>query len=163
MPASFLNSALGAALLLILAGLANTCVHAPEPIPVPTEEVPDETMTAPNMELIKEPLAPAVHSLLRKSQTALEQRQLEEAEAHAERAYRMEGRDYRVLFMRARVSLAQGDANDAEQWAQRALGSLPAKYKEHRRQTWEFIARARASRGDDAGRDAALQEARSIR
>lgn len=159
----FLNTALGAVLLLFLAGLANTCVHAPAPIPVPTEEVPEETVTAPNVELIKEPLAPAVHSLLRKSQAALEQKNLEEAEAHAERAYRLEGRDYRVLFMRARVSLASGNAQDAEQWAQRALGSLPAQYKGHRRQTWEFIARARGLLGDDAGRDAALQEARSVR
>jgi predicted Zn-dependent protease len=163
MPRTFLNSALGAVLLLILAGLANTCVHAPQPILVPTEEIPEETRTAPNMELIKEPLSPAVHSLLRKSQAALEQKNLEEAEAHAERAYRMEGRDYRVLFMRARVSLANGHAEDAEQWAQRALGSLPAPYKEHRRQTWEFVARARALRGDTAGHDAALQEAQSIR
>jgi predicted Zn-dependent protease len=163
MPGQFLNSAVGAVLLLLLAGLANTCLHGSQPIPVPTEEVPEETKAAPNVELIKEPLPPAVHSLLRKSQAALEHKDMEEAEAHAERAYRMEGRDYRVLFMRARVSLANGNAEDAEQWAQRALGSLPAKYREHRRQTWEFIARARALRGDVVGHDAALQEAHSIR
>jgi predicted Zn-dependent protease len=163
MPSKFLNSTIGTFLLLILAGLANTCVHAPEPEMVPTEEVPAETTTAPAMELIKEPLPPAVHSLLRKSQAALEQNQFQEAAAHAERAYRMEGRDYRVLFMQARISLAAGDVEDAEQWAQRALGSLPIKYKEHRRQTWEFIARARAARGDQAGHDEAIHEARSIR
>jgi predicted Zn-dependent protease len=163
MARAFMKSKLGAILLLILAGLANTCVHAPEPIVVPTEEAPEETVTAPNVELIKEPLPPAVHSLLRKSQAALEQKELQEAEAHAERAYRMEGRDYRVLFMRARISLANGDAEDAEQWAQRALGSLPVKYKEHRRQTWEFIARARAVRGDQTGHDEAIHEARSVR
>jgi predicted Zn-dependent protease len=163
MPGKFLNSVLGSMLILFFAGLANTCVHAPEPIELPTEEVPQETVAAPNVELIKEPLAPAVHSLLRRAQAAMEQRQYDEAEAHAERAYRMEGRDYRVLFMRARISLAAGHAEDAEQWAQRALGSLPGKYKEHRRQTWEFIARARAAQGNQAGYDEAIREARSVR
>lgn len=163
MQSKFLNSTLGTVLILILSGLLNTCVHAPEPENVPTEEEPAETVTAPNMELIKEPLPPAVQSLLRKSQAALEQRQYQEAEAHAERAYRMEGRDYRVLFMRARISLAAGSPDDAEQWAQRALGSLPARYKVHRIQTWELIARARAVRGDQAGHDEAISQARSIR
>lgn len=154
---------MGALVILILAGIANTCVHAPEPEPVPVEEKPEETVTAPSMELIREPLSPAVQSLLRKSQAALEQKQYQEAEAHAERAYRMEGHDYRVLFMRARISLAAGSADDAEQWAQRALGTLPTKYKTHRKQTWEFIARARAARGDEAGHDEALRQARDIR
>ncbi len=163
MLSKFTNSTLGALLLLILAGLANTCVHAPEPVVVPTEKAPEETVTAPNVELIKEPLLPAVHSLLRKSQAALEQKDLQEAEAHAERAYRMEGRDYRVLFMRARISYATGQAEDAEQWAQRALGFLAPHYKEHRRQTWEFIARTRAARGDQSGHDEAIRAARNVR
>ena len=148
--------------VLLLAGLANTCVHAPEPAPAPVEEKPAATVVAPNMELIKEPLAPAVQSLLKKSQAALEQHNYQEAEAHAERAYRMEGRDYRVLFMLARISYASGAAADAEQWAQRALGSLPDKYKAHRVQTWEFIAKTRSARGDQAGHDEAIAQARSV-
>lgn len=150
-------------IFLILAGLTNTCVHAPEPESVPVAEKPAETVAAPHMELIKEPLAPAVQALLTQSQAALQQRQYQQAEAHAERAYRMEGRDYRVLFMRARISLSTGAFDDAEQWAQRALGSLPAKYQDHRQKTWEFIASTRALGGDAAGHDEALKEARSVR
>jgi hypothetical protein len=150
----------GFALLLALTGLVNTCVHAPDSGPTQHEEVPAVTIQGPDMELIKEPLSPAVQSLLRKSQAALENKQFQEAEAHAERAYRMEGRDYRVLFMMARVSLSQGSAADAEQWAQRSLGSLASKYKAHRIQTFEFIARARALQGDQAGYDQALEQAR---
>ncbi|WP_176736545.1 tetratricopeptide repeat protein [Oligoflexus tunisiensis] len=164
MPGKLKNFTLGAFLILILAGLASSCVHAPEPVVTPpTEEEPPATVAAPSLELIKEPLPPAVHALLRRAQAALERQQYQEAEAHAERAYRMDGRDYRVLFMRARISLAAGAPDDAEQWAQRALGSLPVKYKGHRKQTWELIARARAARGDHAGRDEALREARSVR
>jgi hypothetical protein len=151
--------------LLLMTGFVSSCVHAPEPevVPPPPEEKPPETVTAPSLEVIKEPLPPAVHALLRRAQAALEARQYQEAEAHAERAYRMEGRDYRVLFMRARISLAAGAADDAEQWALRALGSLSGPYKGHRRQTWELIARSRAARGDQAGHDEALREARGIR
>lgn len=150
-------------MVLLLAGLANTCVHAPEPKQVPAAEKPTETVAAPNLEVIKEPLVPAVQSLLKKSQQALEQKQYQEAEAHAERAYRMEGKDFRVLFMLARVSLGSGSPADAEQWALRALGFLPAKYKGHRIQAWEFIARARSLRGDQAGHDEALAQARGVR
>jgi len=153
----------GFPLFLALTGLVNTCVHAPDSGPSVLEEKPAVTIQAPDMELIKEPLSPAVQSLLRKSQAALENKEFQEAEAHAERAYRMEGRDYRVLFMMARVSLSKGSAADAEQWAQRSLGSLSTKYKAHRIQTLEFIAKVRALQGDQAGHDQALEQARKVR
>ncbi len=150
-------------ILLILTGFVNTCVHNSKPEIPANEEVPAETIATPAMELIKEPLSVAVQSLLKKAQSALEMKQYAEAQAHAERAYRMEGRDFRVLFMLARVSLSLESPADAEQWAQRALESLPNKYKAHRLQTWEFIAKVRKLRNDEVGEQAALKEARSIR
>jgi predicted Zn-dependent protease len=163
MRSKFLNSTLTALVFFIMAGLTNTCVHGSKPESLPVREKPAETVATPPMELIKEPLAPAVQSLLNQTEAALQQQQYQQAEAHAERAYRMEGRDYRVLFTRARISLSLGAPDDAEQWAQRALGSLPAKYQQHRQLTWEFIARTRAVRGDEAGHDEALKQALSVR
>lgn len=160
---NILSSRWSCVILLILTGFVNTCVHNSKPeIPI-AEEIPAETIASPAMELIKEPLPIAVQSLLKKAQSALEQKQYAEAQAHAERAYRMEGRDFRVLFMMARVNLSLGSSADAEQWAGRALESLPNKYKAHRVQTWEFIAKVRKLRQDDIGEQAALKEARSIR
>ncbi|MCX6130132.1 MAG: hypothetical protein NTX25_13835 [Proteobacteria bacterium] len=155
-----LRGAIPSIVVLFFASMMSTCVHKllttdKEPAISPVE-LPSE----PQLEIIKEPMAPAVQSLLKKASLALQEKRIGDAEAHAERAYRMESRDYRVLILQAQIAFARAKANDAEQWALRALESLPPRYPAHRREAWLLVAACRKAQSKtqaaiDAEREAA--------
>ena len=150
--------------LLILAVAMNTCVHdSPQATGPESSRPKPEELTDPPMELIKEALAPAVQSLLKKAEQALLERDLDGAEAQVERAYRMESRDFRVLILLAKIARAKSAVKDAEQWALRDLVSLPTQYPKQRRHTWLFIAACRRDLNDFAGAAAAESQALSPR
>lgn len=81
------------------------------------------------------------------------------AASSLERAQRIAPREPQVLYRLAEVRLAQGDAGQAEQLAQRALS-----YSNGRPQLqaglWDLIARARTQQGNTAGAQEAERRAR---
>nr|WP_239482301.1 tetratricopeptide repeat protein [Pseudomonas insulae] len=81
------------------------------------------------------------------------------AASSLERAQRIAPREPQVLYKLAEVRLAQGDAAQAEQLAQRALtyaGGRPSLQAS----LWELIAKSRERRGDVAGASQARQQTR---
>lgn len=81
------------------------------------------------------------------------------AASSLERAQRIAPREPQVLYRLAEVRLAQGDASQAEQLAQRGLGysnGRPALQAG----LWDLIARARAQQGNTAGAQEAQRRAR---
>ncbi|CAD5106933.1 tetratricopeptide repeat protein [Zestomonas carbonaria] len=81
------------------------------------------------------------------------------AASSLERAQRIAPREPQVLYRLAEVRLAQGDAAQAEQVAQRALtyaGGRPALQAS----LWELIAKAREQQGNAAGAAQARERAR---
>lgn len=81
------------------------------------------------------------------------------AASSLERAQRIAPREPQVLYRLAEVRLAQGDAGQAEQLAQRGLGysnDRPALQAS----LWDLIARARAQQGNTAGALEAQRRAR---
>ncbi|MDY0205798.1 MAG: tetratricopeptide repeat protein [Pseudomonas sp.] len=81
------------------------------------------------------------------------------AASSLERAQRIAPREPQVLYRLAEVRLAQGDAGQAEQLAQRGLSysnGLPALQAG----LWDLIARARTQQGNTAGAQEAQRRAR---
>lgn len=81
------------------------------------------------------------------------------AASSLERAQRIAPREPQVLYRLAEVRLAQGDAAQAEQLAQRGLGyshDRPALQAT----LWDLIARARTQQGNTAGAQEAQRRAR---
>lgn len=86
---------------------------------------------------------------------------LNAASASLERAMRIAPREPQVLYRLARVRLAQGDAAQAEQLAQRALGYAQGR-QTLQASLWQLIAEAREARGDQSGAEQARQRARVV-
>jgi len=81
------------------------------------------------------------------------------ASSSLERAMRIAPREPQVFYRLAQVRLAQGDAAQAEQMAQRGL-SYAAGRPTLQAGLWELIARAREQQGNAAGAAEARQKAR---
>jgi len=81
------------------------------------------------------------------------------AASSLERAQRIAPREPQVLYRLAEVRLAQGDAGQAEQLAQRAL-SYSAGRPTLQAGLWDLIARARTQQGNTAGAQEAQRRAR---
>jgi predicted Zn-dependent protease len=92
----------------------------------------------------------AVRSLVAQAGADLEAGRSTNAAAGLERALRIEPRNPRLWQELARVRLAQGDAEQAEGLATRAL-SYAGTDRRLRAASWGLIAAARAARGDEAG------------
>lgn len=159
-----------------------SCAHEPEDEPTieikPREEAEAEKMPAPKPPL---PMAPPLPSakpalpaerpgealnvarelpkpvviMLKSAEAQLKKKQFNLARAQAERAYRMESRDPRTSFLLARIAAEEGDYQDAEQWAHRALENAESEANESF--LWRFIARCRQKQGDSKGADSALR------
>ncbi|HDZ55771.1 MAG TPA: tetratricopeptide repeat protein [Pseudomonas xinjiangensis] len=84
---------------------------------------------------------------------------LTNASASLERAMRIAPREPQVLYRLAQVRLAQGDAAQAEQLAQRGL-SYAGGRSTLQAGLWNLIAQARESQGNSAGAAEARQKAR---
>jgi len=102
---------------------------------------------------------PPVLALLSTAQQQQTQGDLNGAAASLERAQRISPREPQVLYRLAEVRLAQGDAQQAEQIAQRGL-SLSSGRPALQAGLWDLIAEARDKRGDAAGAAQARQRAR---
>ncbi len=100
-----------------------------------------------------------VQALLNTAQQQKNRGDLEGAAASVERAQRIAPREPQVLYRLAEVRLAQGDAKDAEQIAQRAVG-LSSGQPGLQAGLWDLIAEARDRLGDDAGAAVARSKAR---
>jgi predicted Zn-dependent protease len=133
---------------MILISLVIGCVHN-DPKP--------ELSTRPQVQ----PL-PAVSMLLSSAEEHLRAGHLIMAESQAERAYRLQPQDSRVLLLQARIAQAQKVPVDAEQWALKALDSLGPDSVFDRIRTWDLIARLRDEQGDQAGAQKAREEARKL-
>lgn len=81
------------------------------------------------------------------------------AASSLERAQRIAPREPQVLYRLAEVRLAQGDASQAEQLAQRGL-SYSNGQSALQAGLWDLIARARSQQGDTAGAQEAQRRAR---
>jgi hypothetical protein len=81
------------------------------------------------------------------------------AASSLERAQRIAPREPQVLFRLAEVSLAQGNAAQAEQFARRGL-SYASGRPALQASLWELIAKAREKQGDAAGAAQARQNAK---
>lgn len=136
--------------VLMFALMGTHCVHNRGDEGPPPEEYKEVLPAAPNM-------------LLQSAEEHFGKGNLTMAESQAERSYRMEPRNYQVLFLLARIALAKGEAVDAEQWAFKALESLQAQYVAERRRVWEFIAACRREQGETDRAVAAQNEASRLR
>jgi hypothetical protein len=81
------------------------------------------------------------------------------AASSLERAQRVAPREPQVLYKLAQVRLAQGDAAQAEQFAQRGL-TLANGRPTLQASLWDLIAQAREKQGDSAGAAQARQKAK---
>jgi hypothetical protein len=81
------------------------------------------------------------------------------ASSSLERAQRIAPREPQVLYRLAEVSLAQGNAAQAEQFARRGLSYANGR-PALQASLWELIAKTRESQGDAAGAAQARQQAR---
>jgi predicted Zn-dependent protease len=129
-------------LLLALAVLAG-CALAPSEQPAPVAPPPANA---------------AVAGLVQTARADADAGRLSSAAATLERALRIAPRDARLWHELARVRLAQGEYAQAESLAARSdywAGADDAL----RADNWRLIADARRARGDDAGTQAALDEA----
>ena len=81
------------------------------------------------------------------------------AASSVERAQRIAPREPQVLYRLAEVRLAQGDASQAEQLAQRGLGYSNGQ-SALQAGLWDLVARARAQQGNTAGAEEARRRAR---
>lgn len=104
-------------------------------------------------------IEPPVLALLSTAQQQQNQGDLNGAAASLERAQRIAPREPQVLYRLAEVRLAQGDAQQAEQIAQRGL-SLSSGRPALQAGLWDLIAETREKRGDAAGAAQARQRAR---
>lgn len=111
----------------------------------------------------REPLPAAPRSLLEDAEARLEQGDITMAHSQAERVYRMQPHNYRVLFLLARIARASESPADAEQWAYMALEALQPQHVKERRLVWEFIADCREELDDKEGAAAAAREADQLR
>jgi len=100
-----------------------------------------------------------VLALLSDARTQQGDGNLSGAAASLERAQRIAPREPQVLYRLAEVRLAQGDAEQAEQVAQRAL-SYAGGRPPLQAALWDLIARAREQRGDRNGAAQARARAR---
>lgn len=107
---------------------------------------------------IASPSAP-VQALLRTAQQQQASGDLNGAAASLERAQRIAPREPRVLYRLAEVRLAQGDAKEAEQLAQRGL-SLSSDQPALQAGLWDLIGDARETLGDLEGAAQARSKAR---
>ncbi|HZJ92903.1 MAG TPA: tetratricopeptide repeat protein [Thiopseudomonas sp.] len=106
-----------------------------------------------------EQLAGPVLALLTTAKAQQDSGDYNGAASSLERAQRIAPREPQVLYRLAEVRLAQGDAGQAEQLAQRGLSysnGLPALQAG----LWDLIARARAQQGNTAGAQEAQRRAR---
>lgn len=117
----------------------------------------------PEPEEYRKSLAAAPHMLLESAEDHFEKGNLTMAHSQAERVYRMEPRNYQVLYLMARIALENRQPADAEQWAFKALESLEAQFYTERRRMWEFIALCRRELGETDSAEEALREARKLR
>lgn len=81
------------------------------------------------------------------------------AASSLERAQRVAPREPQVLYKLAQVRMAQGDAAQAEQFAQRGL-TMASGRPALQASLWELIAQAREKQGDSAGAAQARQRAK---
>ncbi|MFW7380681.1 MAG: tetratricopeptide repeat protein [Oligoflexus sp.] len=103
--------------------------------------------------------APAVRYLLGEAKKSMEQGELDQAQSHLERAFRLANRDPWVSFHMSEVLLAKNEAKQAEQWAFQALSYFPSGEWEPKSQAWELIADCRRQRGDLRGANQAQKQA----
>jgi len=106
-----------------------------------------------------EKLEGPVLALLSSASEQQGQGNLSGAAASLERAQRIAPREPQVLYRLAEVRLEQGDAEQAEQIAQRAL-SYAGDRPPLQAALWDVIARSREQRGDLTGAAAARAKAR---
>lgn len=100
-----------------------------------------------------------VLALLTTAQQQQNSGDLNGASSSLERAQRIAPREPQVLYRLAEVSLAQGNAAQAEQLARRGL-SYASGRSSLQASLWELIAQARERQGDPAGAAEARQQAR---
>ena len=129
---------------------------APAPTPTPTSPMPigNQARLAAD-----EQLDGAVLALLTTAKQQQDSGDFNGAASSLERAQRIAPREPQVLYRLAEVRLAQGDAGQAEQLAQRGLSysnGRPALQAG----LWDLIARARAQQGNTSGAQEAQNRAR---
>lgn len=110
----------------------------------------------------QQPMGAAPRTLLEDAEARLEKGDITMAHSQAERVYRMQPNDYRVLFLLARIARASESPGDAEQWAYKALEALQPQNLKEQRQLWDFIAVCRQEADDEEGAAAAQREADQV-
>ncbi len=110
-----------------------------------------------------QPLPAAPSMLLESAEQHFAQGRLTMAHSQAERVYRLEPRNYRVIFLLARIAYENKSPEDAEQWAYKALDALQPQFTAERRKVWEFIATCRRDQGQIDAAEEALREAHRLR
>ncbi len=98
----------GILVLSMLSGCSTPTPKGPEPV-------------AP---VVRRELLPAVGELLILGQRALEEKRLQAARAHVERAYRLEPRNPEVLLLMAEVAEAEGQHDDSCDWLEKILSAV---------------------------------------
>ncbi len=162
------------ALALLLQACAPT-YYPPrgERLPPPVVEQgmppPGDTRQPPPVTSVPQPLPPAttrpqppaVVALLDTAEHQANSGDLEAAAATLERAIRIDPRNPVLWYHLATVRLSQGDAQAAEQLANKS-NSLASGNTAQQRRNWQLIARARHAQRDDKGAAAAEQRAREL-
>ncbi|SDT87129.1 tetratricopeptide repeat protein [Halopseudomonas salegens] len=128
---------------------------APSPGQPATSTPDDSTLRA------DEQLDGPVLALLTSARKQEGQGDLNAASASLERAMRIAPREPQVLHRLAQVRLAQGDAVQAEQLAQRGLGYADGR-PALKASLWQLIAEAREAQGDRSGAEQARERARVV-
>lgn len=137
---------------------AESVYESAAPAPAPATPAPIATEQQQTSAVVTQ-IDPPVLALLSTAQQQQSQGDLNGAAASLERAQRIAPREPQVLYRLAEVRLAQGDAQQAEQIAQRGL-SLSSGRPALQAGLWDLIAETRDKRGDAAGAAQARQRAR---
>ncbi|TVP90224.1 MAG: tetratricopeptide repeat protein [Pseudomonadaceae bacterium] len=132
-----------------------------EPSSGPTRTEPDRPASSGSGLQADEQLDGPVLALLTSARQQEGQGDLNAASASLERAMRIAPREPQVLHQLAQVRLAQGDAAQAEQLAQRGLSYADGR-PTLQASLWQLIAEAREKQGDRSGAEQARERARVV-
>ena len=153
-----------APVLVMVLVISGGCAVAPSPSTAPPTAPTSAPASADSGDSAAAPrpetpaVSPAVIALAEQAAVASAAGDHDNAATLLERALRMEPRNAELWYALADTRLRGGDDLQAEQFALRSLG-LAADRGDLRQRNWLLIAQARARRGDNAGSQAARQQA----
>lgn len=133
--------------------------QTPQVVQYEEPELLEQAQVQANVQVAAVQSTAPVQALLRTAQQQQSGGDLNGAATSLERAQRIAPRDPQVLYRLAEVRLAQGDAREAEQLAQRGLG-FSSGQPGLQAGLWDLIADAREKLGDAQGAEQARSRAR---